>query len=94
MGSIDVTGLNCAQLEAMKDAGDAEIETLYLASRTNPTNPLSGAPRLSYYTLARPIQIDQTNLLWMNVYRAQLAWRTTKNTIIQQQRKLGCFQII
>lgn len=89
-----INTLTCAQLQALSVAGDQQIEDLYRKSRKNPSDPFSGAPRLSHYALQHPNKIDQSNPLWMNVYRAQLSWRTIKNQIIQRQRKMGCFQII
>jgi len=89
-----IQGLTCAQLQAMRDEGDRQIEALYIASRTDPLDPLTGAPRLSIYALTHPSTIDETNQTWINIYNAQLAWKIQKNFIIQQQRTQGCFQII
>lgn len=87
-------GLTCPQLQAMRDEGDRQIEEMYIASRTNPLDPLSGAPRLSIYALTHSYTIDETNQTWMNIYNAQLAWKRQNNLILQQQRAQGCFQII
>lgn len=87
-------GLTCEQLQAMRDEGDRQIEEMYIASRTNPSDPLSGAPRLSIYALTHSNTIDATNQTWMNIYNAQLAWKRLYNLILQQQRTQGCFQII
>lgn len=92
--AINVSVLTCAQLQAASSAGDQAIEDLYLKTRTDPTDPSTGAPRLTHYALEHPDTIDQTNPLWMDVYRAQLLWRTVRSLIIKRQRTLGCFQRI
>lgn len=92
--SVDLTTLNCDQLQALAISGDQQIEQLYIDSRTNPSDPLSGAPRLTIYGLQHPASIDQSNPLWLDIYRAQLSWRSVKSMIIQRQRTLGCFQMI
>ncbi len=89
--SMNVAVLTCDQLHAASAAGDQAIEELYLKTRTNPADPFSGAPRLTIYALNHPDTLDQTNPLWMDVYRVQLLWRTIKSLIIQRQRALGCF---
>lgn len=89
-----IQGLTCEELQAMRVQGDLEIEQLYIDSRTDPTDPSTGAPRLSIFALNHPATIDTSNPVWVRVYNAQLAWKIQNNLIIQQQRAQECFQII
>jgi len=86
------SGLTCNQLQALIVAGDQNIENLYIASRTNPFDPLSGAPRLTIFALNNPSCIVLTNPLWVNIYAAQLQWKTTKALINRQRALMGCFR--
>ena len=90
----NITNLTCEQLQALSDRGDQEIETLYFRSRTNPADPLSGAPRLSIFALLHPTTVDFSNEVWAFVYRSQIAWKVQKSQILLQRRINGCFQII